>query len=182
MVGFTVMAGPTQPQLIAADVLKAHGAGLYGCMIAVAGDRSVARAAYAAICRRLADELPRYRGRSSLRAWFYGLGLSELRERRRQKPRFEGAVLPLKVEPLYPAGVRGTVAAVRAGLSPEDLQLLVLRVDRGFDWREIAYAELGEDASDLAVAAQIRSSRARLSAICARIERTVARSRLNANR
>ncbi|HEY2028987.1 MAG TPA: hypothetical protein VGH20_07235 [Myxococcales bacterium] len=182
MAACTLISGRAQPEVTGVDVLKQHGAGLYGCMIAVAGDRSAARAAYAAVCRRLPAELLRYRGRSSLRSWFYGLGLRELRDTGKHTQTLRDKPARLQIEPLYPVGVRGTVAAVRARLDPQDLELLVLRVDRGFDWRELAYAELGQEVSELAVAAQIRTLRARLHGIRARIERTMARSRLNFNR
>jgi RNA polymerase sigma-70 factor (ECF subfamily) len=62
-----------------------------------------------------------------------------------------------------------SAARLRRTLSPEDRDLLVLRLDRGLDWRAIAVTQLGENAPEHALMVEAEKLRRRLSEIRVRV-------------
>ncbi len=108
--------------------------------------------------------LPGFRGEASLRTWLYVIArraaLRVLRERARAArdlPLSQASVVERMAAELHSATtrwrrteVKDQLHALRAQLSDDERELLVLRVDRGLSWGEIASAlELDEgDASE----------------------------------
>jgi DNA-directed RNA polymerase specialized sigma24 family protein len=158
----------------ARETLDLHGPGLFGFLIGALGNRELARVVYADVSQRVASEIERFEGRCSLRAWIYGLGRRELRDRRlrRQRPPENPAGSDAEPQDLEEA-----VAAIRTTLSEEDREFLILRVDRGFSWKEIAFTTLGEQAPSAVLDQEVVLLRGRVTAICEQIGRIAASSR-----
>lgn len=119
--------------------------------------------------------LPRFEWRCSLRTWMYLLARRALsRERRdaRKRNRHETELTKASVLPEAVARARTQTAAhfrtavkdrfqdLRAELSEEDQIVLVLRVDRGLSWSELAEVMLASDATP--TPAQLTTEAARL--------------------
>lgn len=163
------------PTVAAREALQLFGPGLFGFLVGALEEPEVARVVYADVCQRVTSEIGRYGGRCSLRAWVYGLGRRELRDLRLRRRRTRA--LPGELFPEAPRDLEGTIAAIKVTLSEEDREFLILRVDRGFSWREIAFTSLGEQAPDAALDAEVGVLRTRVTAICERIGRIAASSR-----
>ncbi|OFX21851.1 MAG: RNA polymerase subunit sigma-24 [Anaeromyxobacter sp. RBG_16_69_14] len=93
--------------------------------------------------------LPGYRGESSLRGWAYRIAWNAsarfardpYRQRGRRLETSEASRIAEEVRSaLTPerAWRRERVAQLREALEPEEKTLLILRVDRGLSWREVA--------------------------------------------
>jgi len=119
--------------------------------------------------------LPRFEWRCSLRTWMYLLARRALsRERRdaRKRNRHETELSRASALPEAVVRARTQTAAhlrtavkdqfqsLRAELSEEDQIVLVLRVDRGLSWNELAEVMLG--AEEAPTAAQLTTEAARL--------------------
>jgi RNA polymerase sigma-70 factor (ECF subfamily) len=146
-----------------------YGAEVFGFVSAVVDDPVAARDVYLRFAERLRRHLALFRWHCSLRTWCYALAR---RETAHQRDRAAGprpsvspsSVPPSSVPPSSPgiarAGVdslgawttggptlRGGIDILRAELAPEDREILVLRVDRSFSWRDVAFTSL-DDASE----------------------------------
>lgn len=107
---------------------------------------------YSSLIERLWKSFRDFQGRCSVRTWTYGLARRELWQFRRQKRRrAEGRVPISELKDILAAArtrTRTTVAtdkrekfrALRDELPIEDRTLLILRLDRGLTWSEIALA------------------------------------------
>jgi DNA-directed RNA polymerase specialized sigma24 family protein len=161
----------------AREALDLHGPGLFGFLLGVLEDSEEARIIYADVSQRIGREIGWYQGRCSLRAWVYGLGRRELRDRRlRIRCTRELCGTYISEKPA-PADLEGAIAAIRVTLSEEDREFLILRVDRGFSWQELAFTSLGVHAPEAALDAEIRALRGRVAEICERIGRIAASAR-----
>ncbi len=135
---------------VATLAVERYGPEVLGFLHATMRAESDADEAFAQACEDLWRGLPAFGWRSSLRAWTYTLarnsahrfrrspmqraarraGLSEISE---IAERVRSRTLPhLRTE------VKDRFAVLREALDPEDRELLVLRVDRGLEWIEIA--------------------------------------------
>jgi DNA-directed RNA polymerase specialized sigma24 family protein len=156
--------------------LETHGAELFGFFIAALEEFELAREAYVAVRQHVANELGEFQGRCSLRAWLYGLARRELKDRRLRKPRGRSdrpaTVSRLARTPMD--DLSAAIAAIRRTLTDEDRELFILKVDRGFDWLELAFTSLGERAEPASLAAEARELQVRVGAISARVERLAA--------
>jgi RNA polymerase sigma-70 factor (ECF subfamily) len=133
--------------------IRGFGAEIFGFLVAFHRDEEDAAEVFAAFSERLWRDLPTFRGDSSFRTWAYVLArhasLNYQREARRrekrQRPLPEGSELAAFVELVRSETAsylrperQSRFAALRASLPPEDRALLVLRVDRGLAWNELA--------------------------------------------
>lgn len=145
-----------RPAALAA-VVAAYGAELFGLLLGVLDNSLVADEVYADVLARAAVELEHFDGRHPLRIWLYAVARGALRDRRqRQHRRGDDAT----VDDVVSDALLPVVAAVRRGLSEEERELLILRIDRALDWDQLALVELGGDAPT----AQVRSEAQRVSA------------------
>ncbi len=132
-----------------------YGAEIFGFLLAIHRDEVEAAEAFAHFSERLWCDLATFRGESSFRTWAYALArhasLNYRRDARRRARRRgelpEGSRLSALAERARTATAsylrserRARFAALRAALAPEDRALLVLRVDRGLSWGELARA------------------------------------------
>jgi RNA polymerase sigma-70 factor (ECF subfamily) len=123
------------------------------------GDVVLADEAHSATCERLWRGLTAFRWECSLRSWSY---IIARREASRCRTRHARAVvqqttlsaaerLPVhagSTSPTFSTTRRDQLEDLRASLSDEDRDLLVLRVERGLAWKEIAASFLEEHESD----------------------------------
>ncbi|MDC0747074.1 RNA polymerase sigma factor [Polyangium mundeleinium] len=133
--------------------IRGFGAEIFGFLVALHRDEQDAEEVFAAFSERLWRDVRTFRGDSSFRTWAYVLArhasLNYRRDTRRrenrQRPLPEGSELSAIVEQVrsetasYLRTERQLrFAALRASLPPEDQALLVLRIDRGLAWNELA--------------------------------------------
>jgi RNA polymerase sigma-70 factor (ECF subfamily) len=154
-------------QAAATLLLHTYADELFGYQVNMLRDRELAREAFAMFARDLWVGLPTLELRTSARAWAYALARNAahrlldrvVRKGWREQPLSQVELAALgaaETRPLTPAHLRTEnktrVAALRERLSLEEQEIVTLRVDRGFDWREIAQA-LAPDGLDLDTAA-----------------------------
>jgi hypothetical protein len=125
------------------NTLAVYGCEVFGFVTAAVAEQQSGHDAYARFVETLFHELPRFAWRCQLRTFVYFLACWQLRTMRPGP-----AIVAISVETRrtlpasqHPAP-RSVVAAVRRSLAPEDRELLVLRFDRGFNWREIALTSM----------------------------------------
>lgn len=146
-------------------VLKMYGAELFGFLAGILEDVPAARDVYASVGESIRLYLPRFEWAFPLRTWIYVIARRELarhREMARQrswpppssaKPTFP-LPDPMVTQPYRASALRSSVGALRSSLASEDLELLVLRLDRRLTWKELALTSLGESASESAAGAE----------------------------
>lgn len=157
-------------QEAATVALRRYGPELLGYLHAMAGSMagSTPRAdpdeLFSRLCEQLWKHLPTFRWESSVRTWAYVVARNLLRAEARAAAGPRGRVEGLRDTHAsrIAADVRSTTAVhlrteskdalqrIRDGLDPDDRTLLILRVDRGMAWREIAAVlhDEGEGALD----------------------------------
>jgi RNA polymerase sigma-70 factor, ECF subfamily len=123
------------------------------------GDVSLADEAHSSTCERLWRGLASFRWECSLRSWSYIVARREASRCRARHAR-DGILQTTLSKADQVAACFGSTSgtlsttrrdqldALRASLSDEDRDLLVLRVERGLSWKEIAAAFLEEHESD----------------------------------
>jgi RNA polymerase sigma-70 factor (ECF subfamily) len=145
------------------------------------GDVSLADEAHSATCERLWRGLATFRWECSLRSWSYIIARREANRCRVRHAR--AGVQQTTLSKADQIAARGTstssrvsttrrdqLESLRASLSDEDRDLLVLRVERGLAWKEIAVAFLEEDdASAETVTREAARLRQRFRAIRVRV-------------
>jgi RNA polymerase sigma-70 factor (ECF subfamily) len=122
------------------------------------GDVAMADEAHAATCERIWRGLGKFRWECSLRSWVYIVARREASRCRGRHARArlqettlsaaERMPVPLATQPGLSTTRRDVLDGVRSSLSDEDRDLLVLRVERGLAWKEIAEAFLEEEATN----------------------------------
>jgi RNA polymerase sigma-70 factor, ECF subfamily len=147
--------------------LRRYGVELLGFLRALAGDHDLAADAFGELGEDVWKGLPRFRWESSLRSWLYSLARNALAQLRRDPRRRRDRNLPLSVAPEMAAVVRTVTREIqrtevkdgfrmlREQLDPEEHELLLLRLDRGLAWKDIARI-LGGDGDLDARAAALR--------------------------
>lgn len=148
-------------------LLQSYADELLGYLTNLLRDSELAQEALAMFAQDMWIGLPKATLHTSARAWAYALARNAahrlldraVRERWRQQPlsRLDAAALGVvETRTLTPAHLKTEnkrrVAALRESLSLEEQEILTLRVDRSFDWREIALA-LSPQGADLEVSA-----------------------------
>jgi RNA polymerase sigma-70 factor (ECF subfamily) len=134
----------------ATAALQRYGVELLGFLRALAGDDDLAGDAFGELGENIWRGLPRFRWESSLRSWLYTLARNALAQLRRDPRRRRDRNLPLSVAPEMAAAVRTVTREIqrtevkdgfrllREELDPEEHELLLLRLDRGLPWKDIA--------------------------------------------
>lgn len=148
-------------------VVRALGPELLGYLFAVLRNEADGREAFAELSAQLLCSIERFRGDGSVKAFAYRIAWRVAIRARRAPHRRREVHLPTGLESelgeqvVSSAAYRRTDAktwleTTRRALSPEDQSLLVLRIDRGLSWDEIAAA------MDLRSAAALRKRFERL--------------------
>lgn len=130
--------------------LQMYGVELLGFLRAVARSHDLASEAFAELGEDVWKGLPRFRWESSLRSWMYSLARNALAQLRRDPRRRAERNLPLSIAPDVAAVVRTVTLEIqrtevkdefrrlREQLDPEEHEILLLRLDRGLAWKDIA--------------------------------------------
>ena len=143
----------------ASVAIRGFGPEILGYLTRVLSGRGEAADAFSYFAEQLWRGLPGFAGRSSVRVWAYRVAWSaavrvrsEAWGRHREHlptsmaSRIAGEVLSRTAEERELEGAH--LARLRAALGPEEQSLLVLRVDRGLSWREVAEVMAEEGASE----------------------------------
>ncbi|MEZ4402696.1 MAG: hypothetical protein R3B06_21930 [Kofleriaceae bacterium] len=147
------LLGAAQLRDAATATLELYGDEVCGYLHAVARDDDLAGEGFAGFCEALWRGLAGFRWESSLRTWCYALARNALWRQRQRGPRGKREV-PLEDDALHGLAVQIRTATLqylrtevkdgfrqlRDELTVEDLELLVLRVDRKLSWRDVARA------------------------------------------
>jgi RNA polymerase sigma-70 factor, ECF subfamily len=173
-----------EPQAAARQALYAYGPELFGFLIGVLDDVELARHVYADFGQRVGTEIEAFRWRCTLRTWLYSLARRELRDRRLRRRRAPVALrsvsdpaVSLSVSRRRPE-LTSAISAIRRALTEEDREILILHVDRRFEWEELATTGLDEDASRSELASESRRLQARMASVLERVESVVVEHRI----
>jgi RNA polymerase sigma-70 factor (ECF subfamily) len=134
----------------AAAIMRAHGPAILGYLAALARDEDRADDVFSQFAEDLWRGLPGFRGEASVRTWVYKLAwhawlrLERDAFRRRGRAFLSGEMSGLAAEVRSTTALhlkseaKDAVARLRLQLTPAEQSLLVLRVDRGLSWSEVA--------------------------------------------
>jgi RNA polymerase sigma-70 factor (ECF subfamily) len=128
--------------------LVAYGDELLGYLVALTRDAGLADEVFGQLLEDLWVGLPAFRWECSLRTWAYTLARNAVSRHRRGQPRRAIAIdadvaelaaeLRTRTATFLRTESRDKFAAIRATLDPDDQTLLILRINRGLAWRDIA--------------------------------------------
>lgn len=134
-----------------------YGPELLGYLHAVARDADLAGEAFAVACESVWKALPGFRWESSLRTWAYAVARRALWQLAQAPARRRAYNLPASMldsiadvqrtatAPYQRTELKEAFRALRASLDPFDHELLILRLDRGMSWKDIARATADDD-------------------------------------
>lgn len=146
-----------QLALAATEALKGYGPEILGYLVTVLKDRSSARDVFADFAEDMWKGIPRFRRESSFRTWAYKLAWNAAQmfwrdPFRKRVRRLTTSEYSRVAERLRVSSVRQDartaadgLAKLRESLKPEEQTLLVLRVDKGLSWNEIALVLAGSE-------------------------------------
>jgi len=135
----------------ATRIVEGYGAEIVGFLVAVLRDKQAAGDVFSQFCEDMWSGLPCFRGQSSFRTWSYTLARNAAHRYRRDPMRRRGVALSdcpeiadmehrIRTTTLtyLRSEVKDRVSRLRDALDPDDQMLLILRVDRGLSWNEMA--------------------------------------------
>ena len=155
----------TDPDAATTAAIRLYGGELLGFLRSLARDEDLAAEAFAELAEDLWRGIGSFRWQSSLRSWLYTLARNALNQLRRDPRRRIDRNLPLSIAPelevvrrsvthdLFRTSVKDGFRVLREQLDPEDHELLLLRLDRGLAWKDIAQILGGSDDLDTRAAA-----------------------------
>ena len=137
------------PRAAATDAIRGLGPPVLRYLRAMLRDEDVAADAFSMFAERLWKGIASFRGESSFRTWAFRLAWNatqDLRDDpwRRRGRRFEPGEASALADSIRTRSVvrterqRRALEELRASLSAEDRSLLLLRVDQGLSWEEVA--------------------------------------------
>jgi RNA polymerase sigma-70 factor (ECF subfamily) len=155
--------------------IEEYGPELFGFVLSQLRDREAASEVFSEFSEAFWKALPTFEWRCSIRTFAYKLlrrTAGHYRERARRRayalPHPELSQLSVAVERVRTAtlayqrtDVKDRFQELRAQLSEEDQSLLVLRVDRGLSWRELAEVMLGDEHAPSAERLAVEAARLR---------------------
>jgi len=141
--------------------LAEYGSEIYGFLIGIHRDETADADTFSHFGESVWKGLPGFNWACTLRTWIYVLARNaSYRHRVRNKGRarevpFDATSAPFRLEAAVRTATQSWLrtehkdrfAALRASLSREDQELLILRVDRGLSWNELARILLGDSAA-----------------------------------
>jgi RNA polymerase sigma-70 factor (ECF subfamily) len=140
--------------------LETYGEEVFGYLVKVLGAESDAEEVFSQVAEDLWRGLPTFDGRCSMRTWLYVLARHAAARFRRAPWNQKGrrtddeqldalvAHARTQTQPWLRTDVKDRWRSLRDALDPEDKSLLVLRLDRKLEWKEIARVTLGEPSPD----------------------------------
>ncbi len=143
--------------------IESYGPEVLGFLVTFLHDEGDASEVFSQACEDMWTGLARFEGRCSYRTWFYVLARHAASRFRRSPHRRGGKRTGIsaltdaaervrsRTLPHLRTAVKDQVAAIREALPEEDRALLVLRVDRGMSWVDIARVFSPEDDSAEAI-------------------------------
>jgi RNA polymerase sigma-70 factor (ECF subfamily) len=136
--------------------LRTYGPELYGFLAGQLQNNTDADEVFSQLTEDLWRGLPQFEWRCSLRTWLYLLA-RHAASRFRVSPWNRGgrtgdsrldeqiAQVRSQTEPWLRTDVKDRLRQLRDSLDPDDRLILVLRLDRGLSWNEVAVVTLGEE-------------------------------------
>jgi RNA polymerase sigma-70 factor (ECF subfamily) len=149
-------------QAAATCALEGYGPEIFGCMVGLLSSDQDAEEAFAEFAEDVWVGLPGFGWRSSFRTWAYVLARNAVRrlrgsgpaglrraERLSRSPDVERLEVLVRsvTRPYLRTEVKSELTLLRESLDTEDQLLLILRLDKGLSWREIAVVFAGDPAA-----------------------------------
>lgn len=143
--------------------IKLYGSEVYGLLMGLGRDSGEADDAFSLFAERLWQSLATFEWKSSLRTWAYVIARRSAIDVRRKARRphvglsqvdeVSAMVARIRTETatFQRTEVKNRIAELRATLPQDDQMLLILRVDRGLAWEELARVFAGENAEPVDV-------------------------------
>jgi RNA polymerase sigma-70 factor (ECF subfamily) len=138
--------------------IESYGSEVLNFLEAMLRDHADSGDAFAQACEDMWRGLPRFEGRASLKTWFYTLARhAASRLRRSSHLRRQAALSEItdlaerirsRTRPHLQTEVKTGLEAIRAALDDDDRMLLVLRIDRGMSWNDVARVMANDDDGD----------------------------------
>lgn len=138
--------------------LSSYGPEIFGYLLAVLRDEQRAEDVYSDFAEDVVRGMPAFRFESSARTWLYTIARHACsrhlaKEQRKRTVAITSAPEALDVvaqtrvptPPYARTGVREGIERLRKTLRPDDQTLLILRVDRGMAWLDIARVLAGPE-------------------------------------
>jgi RNA polymerase sigma-70 factor (ECF subfamily) len=134
----------------ATHALKLYGPEIYALFLSLHRNREDADDVFSLFCERTWQGLARFEGRSSFRTWIYTVAWhASMRFRENKLARREVLITDSQISALALEVRTNTLSRIgeerrtrlqelRETLPPEDQMLLVLRVERELDWKDLA--------------------------------------------
>lgn len=134
----------------ATAAIGGYGDEILGYLVAMTRNEADAGDAFSVFAENVWKDLPKFRWESTFRTWAYGVARNALAKLRRDPYRrravplddagFEGLVAEVRsrTSTFLRTETRDKIAKLRAELEPDDQSLLILRINRGLAWRDIA--------------------------------------------
>lgn len=163
--------------------LQAYGGEIFGFLLAIQNDEALASDAFSSFCEGLWRGMRGFEWNATLRTWAYGIARISARGARRNAARrgkhgmhvgtsaLEHVAAAVRTQTLdfLRTEKRTRLQQLRDALDPEDRALLVLRIDRGLAWNELARvladgSEALDEAGLARTAARLRKRYERLKA------------------
>jgi RNA polymerase sigma-70 factor, ECF subfamily len=144
----------------ATAIVERYGRELMEYLVATSRSETDGGEAFSRFTEEMWRSLPGFRWEASARTWCYVLARRALSRVRREHARRPGKPIALDDAPAVAemaervrtetvsylrTGVRDKIAELRESLEPDDQALLILRIDRGLDWRDVALALSDEE-------------------------------------
>jgi RNA polymerase sigma-70 factor (ECF subfamily) len=132
------------------EVIRLYGPEVYSLLLSIHRRHEDADDVFSAFCEKLWRGLSRFEGRASVRTWSYTIAWrvsSSYRARQAtqlERPSSDSQIAKLAVQvrtetlSRLQQEKRSRLRELRQTLPPEDQALLILRVERELDWRELA--------------------------------------------
>jgi RNA polymerase sigma-70 factor (ECF subfamily) len=173
-----------QAQLSRGDVdgaaeaaLRGYGPEILAFLVALHRDEDAAMEVFSAFSEGLWRSRGAFTGHSSVRTWAYAIARNVSLKYRRDARRRAARFIPMREDsafsriealvrsetlPHLRSTVRSRIVELRESLDPDDQALLMLRVDRRLDWKDIAQVIVGDDAEAPLVGKALERAAARL--------------------
>jgi RNA polymerase sigma-70 factor (ECF subfamily) len=140
-------------------LVERYGAEIFGYVTSLLKDEDLASDAFATACENVYKAILSFRGESSVRTWLYVVARNAAHRQTRGKRQRHvdrlsdvASVLQAPIRTATAAfrrtEVKSEISKLRDSLTEEERELLLLRVDRGLSWLEIAAVCSGSEQTD----------------------------------